>query len=166
MTLPESFDEGKWRLPRPSRPAKRHWPFLSAAVRSGSFPGGHGQCNRNAIRSTDGPQVAQLYRPDGEKVASRRCADLLRWPQQPAVPDGWPSAQQSAARLADPRVPGPVDAPLRLAIGRPIARNRLNQRAQDTKTMMDFLRQETYALSPTPLESLGYGFEFDEKYRT
>jgi hypothetical protein len=32
--------------------------------------------------------------------------------------------------------------------------------------MMDFLRRETYALSPRPLPSYDYGYEFEEKYRT
>jgi hypothetical protein len=31
--------------------------------------------------------------------------------------------------------------------------------------MMDFLRRETYALSPEPLRSLDYGFEFEERYK-
>ena len=31
--------------------------------------------------------------------------------------------------------------------------------------MMDFLRDRTYALSPTPLKSLKYGFEFEERYK-
>ncbi len=35
--------------------------------------------------------------------------------------------------------------------------------ANDPKSMMDFLRQQTYALSPRPLKSTGYGFEFEER---
>jgi hypothetical protein len=31
--------------------------------------------------------------------------------------------------------------------------------------MMDFLRRETYALSPRPLKSLDYGFEFEARYK-
>ena len=31
--------------------------------------------------------------------------------------------------------------------------------------MMDFLRPKTYALSPTPLKSVGYGFEFEDKHK-
>ena len=50
-------------------------------------------------------------------------------------------------------------------IGQPISHDQLDLHARDTKRMMDFLRQQTYALSPKPLKSLGYGFEFDEKYR-
>jgi len=30
---------------------------------------------------------------------------------------------------------------------------------------MDFLRKATYELSPTPLESRAYGFEFGQRHR-
>lgn len=31
--------------------------------------------------------------------------------------------------------------------------------------MMEALRRETYALSPRPLKSYDYGYEFEERYR-
>ena len=52
-----------------------------------------------------------------------------------------------------------------IAIGAPIPRAELAPFARDPKRMMDFLRERTYALSPKPLKSLGYGFEFEDKYR-
>jgi putative hemolysin len=58
-----------------------------------------------------------------------------------------------------------VDEPVRVVIGRPIPRDRLDAHRGDTKAMMDFLRRETYALSPRPLKSLDYGFEFEERYK-
>jgi putative hemolysin len=58
-----------------------------------------------------------------------------------------------------------VDTPLRVAIGAPIAAERIATRAGDTKAMMDFLRKATYDLSPTPLANYDYGFEFEEKHR-
>jgi putative hemolysin len=58
-----------------------------------------------------------------------------------------------------------VDEPVRVVIGRPIPRDRLDAHRSDTKAMMDFLRRETYALSPRPLKSLDYGFEFEERYK-
>ena len=58
-----------------------------------------------------------------------------------------------------------VDTPVRVVIGEPIAKEALLARANDTKAMMDFLRKSTYELSPKPLRSYDYGFEFDEKYR-
>ncbi|RSK33649.1 acyltransferase [Rhodovulum iodosum] len=58
-----------------------------------------------------------------------------------------------------------VDEPVRVAIGEPIDRARLNAHAGDTKAMMDFLRRATYELSPSPLKSFDYGFEFDDRHR-
>lgn len=58
-----------------------------------------------------------------------------------------------------------VDEPVRVAIGEPIERAEINAHRHDTRAMMDFLRQRTYALSPTPLKSIGYGFEFEERYK-
>jgi putative hemolysin len=58
-----------------------------------------------------------------------------------------------------------VDTPVRVVIGKPIARDELDARRKDTKALMDFLRQETYALSPKPLDIGSYGFEFEEKYK-
>jgi 3'-phosphoadenosine 5'-phosphosulfate sulfotransferase (PAPS reductase)/FAD synthetase len=37
--------------------------------------------------------------------------------------------------------------------------------AKDSKAMMDFLRKATYELSPTPLKSYDYGYEFEERHR-
>lgn len=58
-----------------------------------------------------------------------------------------------------------VDEPVRVVIGAPIPRSELDAYGADPKAMMDFLRKSTYALSPRPLKSLDYGFEFEEKYR-
>jgi putative hemolysin len=58
-----------------------------------------------------------------------------------------------------------VDTPVRVVIGRPIDRAELDARQKDTKALMDFLRQETYALSPKPVDIASYGFEFEDKYR-
>jgi putative hemolysin len=58
-----------------------------------------------------------------------------------------------------------IDEPVRIVVGEPIPRPKLDQFKSDPKGMMDFLRKATYDLSPTPLKSYDYGFEFDEKYR-
>lgn len=58
-----------------------------------------------------------------------------------------------------------VDTPVRVVIGQPIAQAELQARAKDARAMMDFLRKATYELSPTPLKSYDYGFEFEEKHR-
>lgn len=58
-----------------------------------------------------------------------------------------------------------VDRPVRVAIGKPISRTEIDARAGDTRALMDFLREETYKLSPKPLKSLDYGFEFEDSKR-
>ena len=58
-----------------------------------------------------------------------------------------------------------VDAPVRLAIGRPIDPGQLAAHGRDPKQMMDFLRKATYELASKPLPSLAYGFEFEQRYK-
>ncbi len=58
-----------------------------------------------------------------------------------------------------------VDTPVRVAIGEPIDRAEIDSRAGDARALMDFLRKATYELSPTPLKSYDYGFEFEERHR-
>lgn len=58
-----------------------------------------------------------------------------------------------------------VGAPVGAVIGEAIDPAALAARRGDTKAMMDFLRRETYALSPTPLGSFDNGFEFEERHR-
>ncbi|GHF46918.1 lysophospholipid acyltransferase family protein [Seohaeicola zhoushanensis] len=57
-----------------------------------------------------------------------------------------------------------IDTPVEVVIGAPIPRERL-MAAGEGKAMMDFLRKATYELSPNPLQSYDYGFEFEERHR-
>ncbi|MBV2361070.1 lysophospholipid acyltransferase family protein [Thalassococcus sp. CAU 1522] len=57
-----------------------------------------------------------------------------------------------------------VDTPVRVAIGQPIPQEEIATRAKDARSMMDFLRKATYELSPIPVKSDDYGFEFEEKH--
>ncbi len=58
-----------------------------------------------------------------------------------------------------------VDTPVDVVIGKPIGRDILNPMARNSKAMMDFLRKATYELSPRPLKSYDYGFEFEDRHR-
>ncbi len=58
-----------------------------------------------------------------------------------------------------------VDTPVRVVVGDPIGRDVLDPLATDTRKMMDFLRKATYELSPKPLKSYDYGYEFEERHR-
>lgn len=59
-----------------------------------------------------------------------------------------------------------VGAPVQIVVGDPIARADLARHRSDPKSMMDFLRARTYALSPRPLDAMSYGYEFEKKRRT
>ncbi|HKL64988.1 MAG TPA: lysophospholipid acyltransferase family protein, partial [Roseovarius sp.] len=54
-----------------------------------------------------------------------------------------------------------VDSPVRVVVGNPIPRAALGRFAGDTKSLMAFLRQRTYELSPDPTAACEIGFEFD-----
>lgn len=58
-----------------------------------------------------------------------------------------------------------VDTPVRVAIGAPIPPAEIALRAQDPRALMDFLRRATYELSPVPLSSYDYGFEFEARHK-
>ena len=58
-----------------------------------------------------------------------------------------------------------VDEPVRVVVGAPIPAHRLAALRPDPGAMMEFLRRETYALSPRPLPSYDYGYEFEDRYR-
>ncbi len=58
-----------------------------------------------------------------------------------------------------------VDTPVKVVIGEPIGRDVLDPLSKDARKMMDFLRKATYELSPKPLKSYDYGYEFEERHR-
>ena len=58
-----------------------------------------------------------------------------------------------------------VDKPVRVVVGEPIERTRLDPLAKDSKAMMDFLRKATYELSPDPDKRFDLGYEFEERRR-
>lgn len=59
-----------------------------------------------------------------------------------------------------------LDKPVSLVIGKPISRNKLESYKNDPVKMMDFLRRETYKLSPNKNQTFEYGYEFENKHRT
>jgi putative hemolysin len=55
-----------------------------------------------------------------------------------------------------------VGAPVKVVIGRPLDPAALAAHASDARAMMEYLRAETYRLSPTSITDLSYGFEFED----
>lgn len=58
-----------------------------------------------------------------------------------------------------------VDEPVRVVVGKPLDPAHLAMHRADPTAMMDFLRRATYGLSPRPLGSFEYGYEFEERHR-
>jgi putative hemolysin len=58
-----------------------------------------------------------------------------------------------------------IDRPVRVVIGQPIPQAEMQNRSDDARALMDFLRKSTYDLSPKPLTDYAYGYEFDQKYK-
>ena len=58
-----------------------------------------------------------------------------------------------------------VDRPVRLSIGAPLSHHDIALRSTDPRALMDFLRKSTYDLSPEPIDSGNFGFEFEEKHK-
>lgn len=53
-----------------------------------------------------------------------------------------------------------VGGPVRVAIGEPLARSAIEEYVKDPRALMDFLRGETYGLSPKPVNCSEYGMNF------
>ena len=54
-----------------------------------------------------------------------------------------------------------VDTSVRVVVGEPIGREELDARAKESKSLMAFLRQKTYELSPRSINPNDLGFEFE-----
>ncbi|MDZ4094506.1 MAG: lysophospholipid acyltransferase family protein [Paracoccaceae bacterium] len=59
-----------------------------------------------------------------------------------------------------------IDEPVRVVVGKPVLAADLAVFKSEPRAMMDFLRHSTYALSPEPLKSYDYGYEFEAKYKS
>lgn len=55
-----------------------------------------------------------------------------------------------------------VGEPVRVVIGEPLDPAEIALRSRDARAMMEFLRRETYRLSPKPITDLSNGFEFED----
>ena len=58
-----------------------------------------------------------------------------------------------------------LEKPVKIVIGKPIPRCRIDLFKNDPGKIMDFLRLETYKLSPNKNQTFEYGHEFEHKHR-
>ncbi len=165
VILPISFDETKEAVAQNIATRKDALRFLADGVAIGVFPGG--------TVSTATKPFGQAMDPGWRAFTARMIAKS----QATVVPMFFEGANSRLFQVAShlhatlrmalliKEFKRRTDEPVRVVIGEPIPRDKIDAHRADTRAMMDFLRRETYALSPKPLKSLDYGFEFEEKYK-
>lgn len=165
IILPISFDETKEAVALNLETRKESLRYLAQGGAIGVFPGG--------TVSTAAKPFSQPMDPGWRGFTARMIAKS----DATVVPmffDGHTSRMFQVAShlhvtlrmgLLIKEFAKRVDTPVRVAIGQPIPRAEIKARSGDTRALMDYLRQQTYALSPSPLKSFDYGFEFEDKHR-
>ncbi|MFY0618223.1 lysophospholipid acyltransferase family protein [Shimia sp.] len=165
IILPISFDDSKEAVKLNLQTRKTSLDYLAGGGAIGIFPGG-------TVSTAERPFGTPLdpgWRGFTARMVAKSEATVL-----PVYFDGHTSRLfQIASHLHSTLRMGflirefkkRVDTPVRVVIGEPLNTEAIKSRAKDTKALMDFLRVSTYSLSPQPISNLGYGFEFEEKYR-
>lgn len=165
VILPISFDETKEAMRENLATRKMALDHLAQGGAMGVFPGG---TVSTSVRPFARPMDPGWRRFTARMVAKSEAAVV------PIFFDGHNSRLFQVAShlhttlrmaLLIKEFKSRVDEPVRVVIGKPIPRAELSQYAADPKSMMDFLRERTYALSPRPLDTVDYGYEFEEKHR-
>ena len=165
VILPISFDETKEAVALNLETRRTALAYLAGGGAIGIFPGG----TVSTAPRPFGQPMDPRWRGFTAKMVSRSGAAVV-----PMFFDGSNSRLfQLASHLhATLRLAllihefnGRVGSHVRVAVGAPIPREQLATHAGDPRAMMEFLRRETYALSPVPLKSLDHGYEFEHKYR-
>lgn len=165
MILPISFDDSKEAMALNLETRKQSLGYLAQGGAIGIFPGGTVSTSPTPF----GEPMDPGWRAFTARMISKSNATVV-----PVYFDGrnsrlfqLASHLHSTLRMAllIKEFKRRVDEPVRVVIGTPIPRAEIDQFRSDTKGLMDFLRKRTYALSPTPLKSLDYGFEFEERYK-
>lgn len=165
VVLPVSFDEDKDALRMNLETRKTALSYLAQGGAIGVFPGG--------TVSTAAKPFARPMDPGWRSFTAKMVAKS----GATVVPIYFEGHNSRLFQLAShlhvtlrmalliKEFKGRVDEPVRVVIGRPIPQDQIRAHAKDMKGMMDFLRRQTYALSPDPKRSFDYGFEFEDKHR-
>ncbi|MEQ9260679.1 MAG: lysophospholipid acyltransferase family protein [Roseovarius sp.] len=161
IILPISFDETKEAVQLNLQTRKVSHDYLAQGGAIGIFPGG--------TVSTAAKPFAQPLDPSWRSFTAR----LVAKSNATVVPiyfDGHTSRLfQLASHLHYTLRMGllikefgkRVDTSVRVVVGEPIGGEEIAARAKDAKSLMAFLRQKTYELSPRPINPNDLGFEFE-----
>ena len=163
--LPISFEGDREGLRLNLETRKTALDFLGAGGCIGIFPGG----TVSTARAPFGTAMDPAWRTFTAKMAAKSGAAVV-----PIFFEGSNSRTfQIASHLHYTlrmgllinefrrRVGGSVSA----VVGEPLPREEIRRRKGDARALMDYLRTETYKLSPRPLPDLGYGYEFEEGWQ-
>ncbi|MBK0328178.1 lysophospholipid acyltransferase family protein [Rhodobacteraceae bacterium F11138] len=165
IILPISFDETKEAVQQNLQTRKDALRYLGAGGAIGVFPGGTVSTGVKPFSHPMDPG----WRSFTARMVAKSNAVVV-----PVFFDGHTSRLfQIASHLHNTLRMGllikefrkRVDTPVSIAIGKPIGRDILDPMVGNSKAMMDFLRKATYELSPKPLASCDYGFEFEDRHR-
>ncbi|MCG6901877.1 MAG: lysophospholipid acyltransferase family protein [Rhodobacter sp.] len=165
VILPISFDGTKEAIRQNVETRKEALNYLAAGGAIGVFPGG---TVATAARPFAQP-LDPAWRPFTARMMLKSDATIV-----PIYFDGHNSRLFQVAshlnytlRLAllINEFRARVDEPVKIVVGAPIGRADLAAVGHDPKSMMEFLRQRTYALSPKPLGSTGYGYEYEGQWK-
>ncbi len=165
IVLPISFDETREAVQLNIATRRTALDYLGQGGAIGIFPGGTVSTGARPFSTPMDPQ----WRGFTARMVAKSRATVV-----PVYFDGHTSRLfQIASHLHNTLRMGllikefkkRVDAPVRVVIGEPIARDILDPMAGDTKQMMDFLRKATYELNPSPSRRFDLGYEFEERHR-
>ena len=165
VVLPISFDETKDAVRENLATRKNALAYLADGGAIGVFPGG--------TVSTAATPFAQPMDP-GWRSFTARMISKSNATVLPVYFEGQTSRMfQLASHLHNTLRMGllikefkkRIDTPVRVVVGDPITQEDLKEFSADSRAMMDFLRKKTYELSPTPLRSYDYGFEFETRHK-
>ena len=165
VILPVNFDETKEAVRETLETRKEALAYLASGGAIGVFPGG----TVSTAARPFGRPMDPGWRSFTARMVAKSGAQVV-----PIYFDGTNSRMfQLASHLHYTLRMGllisefrkRVGTPVRVVIGQPIDAGELALRARDSRQMMDFLRRKTYELSPEPLASYDYGFEFEDRHR-
>ena len=161
VILPISFDETKEAVETNIETRRSALAYLAEGGAIGIFPGGTVSTSKRPF----GWPMDPVWRTFTARLVARSGATVV-----PVFFHGANSRMFQLASHLHPtlrvallikefgaRVGGAIQA----TIGEALPAAEIRARAADAEALMDWLRERTYALSPAPLPSLDYGYEFE-----
>ncbi len=164
IVLPISFDETKEAMKLNLETRKEALNYLDDGGAIGIFPGGTVATSKTPF----GRPIDPAWRTFTAKMVMKSDAAVV-----PMFFDGHTSRLfQLASRahftlrmafmINEFRMR--VDEAVDVVVGDPLPRQEI-ARQKDPRQLMDYLRLATYRLSPKPLQSTDYGFEFEDRWK-